>query len=155
MRRLRQIDLALLQPSDQLLGGDVDEYEIVGVAQHRVGHRFAHDDAGHFGDDVGEALKMLDVERRPNVDLRGEQFFNVLPALGVPAFRRVGVGEFVNYDELGAPAQSGVEVEFLVKSPLGFDHAAGQRLQAAHQRVGLGAAVRLNEADDDVDALQF
>src|SRR6185437_405697 len=34
-----------------------------------------------------------------------------------------------------------------------LDGATGQNLQAREQRLGLGAAVRLDEADDDVDAL--
>ena len=34
-----------------------------------------------------------------------------------------------------------------------IDHAARQHLEALEQRAGLGAAVRLDEADDDVDPL--
>ena len=136
---LRQIDLAVLEALDQLLGGDVDEHDVVGVAQHDVGHRLAHGDAGDARDDVGEAFEVLDVERGPDVDARVEQFLDVLPALGMAALRRVGVGEFVDDDQLGPAAQGAVEVEFLDLPLLIAHDAARQDFEAARQRLGVGA----------------
>ena len=149
---LRQIDFAVLQPLDKLLGGDVDENDVVGVAQHDVGHRLADDDAGDARDDVGEAFEMLDIERRPDIDARVEQFFDILPALRMPAFGRVGVGELVDDDELGPAFQRGVEVEFLDLAPCIVDDAARQDFEAAQSAPRVGAPVRLDEADDDIDA---
>ncbi len=152
-RRLGQIDLALLQALDQLVRGDVDQHDVGGVAQHGVGHRFAHGDAGDARDDVGEALDVLDVERGPDVDVGVEQFLNVLPALGVAAVGRVGVGELVDDDELGLARKRGVEVEFFYLLAAIVHHAARQDLEPFEQRGGLGAPVRLDEADDDVDPI--
>ena len=128
---LRQIDLAVLQALDQFLGGDVDEHDVVGVAQHDVGHGLAHGDAGDARDDVGEALEMLDVERGPDVDLRVEQFLDVLPALGMAAVGRVGVGEFVDDDQLG-PARSAASMSnSSISLALIVDDAARQDFEAA------------------------
>ena len=110
---LRQIDLAVLEALDQILGGDVHQHDVVGVAEDDVGHGLAHDDAGHARNDVGEALQMLNVERRPYVDAGAEQLLDVLPALGVAALRRVGVGEFVDDDQLGPAAERRIEIELL------------------------------------------
>ncbi|MBK1733683.1 hypothetical protein CKO41_18400, partial [Thiococcus pfennigii] len=49
-RRLgRDIDLAVLQPVDQLVGREVDHFDL-GIVQHRIGHGLAHTHAGETGD---------------------------------------------------------------------------------------------------------
>ena len=111
-RRLgRDIDLALLQPRDQLVGGDVDDFDL-GIVKHRIGHRLAHADAGEAGDDVVEALDMLDVERAEHVDPGLAQLLDVLPTLGMAATRRIGVREFVDQRDRGVPREHRVEIEF-------------------------------------------
>src|SRR5450759_5311180 len=49
---LRQIDLAFLQPLQQLVGRDVDEFDFVGLVEHLVRHGLLHACAGDLGDDV-------------------------------------------------------------------------------------------------------
>ena len=150
---LRQIDLAVLEALDQILGGDVHQHDVVGVAEDDVGHGLANDDARHARNDVGEALQMLNVERRPYVDAGAEQLLDVLPALGVAALRRVGVGEFVDDDQLGPSAERRIEIELLDLRALIVHDAARQNFEIARQRFRLGAAVGFDETDDDVDAL--
>ena len=70
------------------------------AVEDRVGHRLAHADAGDLGDHVVQALDVLDVDRRVDVDAGGEQLLDVEIALGMPAARRVGVGELVDQHEL-------------------------------------------------------
>ena len=96
---------------------------------------------------------MLDVERGPDVDAGGDQFLDVLPALGMAAFGRVGVGELVDDDQLGLALQRRVDVELLDGPAAIVDDPARQDLEALEQRAGLRAAVGLDQADDDVDAL--
>ena len=60
---------------------------------------------------------MLDVERGPNVDAGVQQFLDILPPLRVAAVRRVGVGEFVDEDQLGLARQRRVYVELLDDRP--------------------------------------
>jgi hypothetical protein len=67
-RRGRDIDLALMQPLDQVVGREVDDLDVVGAIDDRVGHGLAHPDPGDLRDDVVEALDMLDVERGVDVD---------------------------------------------------------------------------------------
>ena len=56
---------------------------------------------------------MLDVERRVDVDAGGEQLLDIHVALGMPAARRVGVGQLVDQDELRRALQDGVEVHLV------------------------------------------
>ena len=45
LRPLRQVDLAFLQPLRQVVGRDVDEFDLVGLVEH-VRHGFLHARAG-------------------------------------------------------------------------------------------------------------
>ena len=56
----------------------------------------AHPDAGDAGDDVVEALEVLDVQRRDDVDAGIQDLVDVLPALLVLRARCVGVRQLVN-----------------------------------------------------------
>ena len=85
---LGQVDLARLQPREQVVGGDVDQHDLVGLVEEGVGHRLPDADAGDAADDVVQALEVLDVERREDVDAGGEQLVDVLPALGMARARR-------------------------------------------------------------------
>ena len=150
---LADVDLAVLQALDQVVGGDVDDLDVVGAVDDRVGHGLADADAGDLGDDVVEALDVLDVDGGVDVDAGGEQLLDVEVALGVAAAGGVGVGELVDEDELRAAGEDGVEVHLLEHPALVVDPAARDHLEAADQRLGLGAAVGLDDADHDVDAV--
>ena len=152
-RRLGHIDLALVQALNELVRRDVDQDDVGRLLKHAVGHRLAHDDAGDARDDVGEAFEMLDVERRPYVDAGVEQLLDVLPALGMAAFGRVGVSELVDDDQLRLALERRVDVELADGVAAVVDHAARQNLESLEESARLGAPVRFDEADDDVDAL--
>ena len=59
---LRDIDLALLQALDQVVGREVDQLDRVGAVEDRVRHRLAHAHMGDLRDDVVQALDVLDVD---------------------------------------------------------------------------------------------
>ncbi len=101
------------EPLEQLVDGQVDDAHLVGLVEDGVGHGLADDDARDLRDDVVEALEVLHVERREDVDARVEQLLDVLPALEVPRARRVGVGQLVDEDQLGLAGEGRVEVELL------------------------------------------
>ena len=155
LRGFRNIDLAFLQPLEQFVRRDVDEDDIRRMLQDAVGHGLAHGDAGDARDDIGQTFEMLDIERRPDVDAGVEQFLDVLPAFGMAAVGRVGVREFVDDDELGLARQGGVDVEFLEGAAAIFDLAARQDFQTFRQGARFRPTVRLDETDDDVDAVQL
>ena len=118
---LRHIDLALAQALDQILGGEIDDLDVVRLVEDAVGHRLAHADPGDPGDDVVQALDVLDVERREDVDAGGDQLLDIEIALGMPAAGGVGVREFVDEHELRAALQDRVEIHLGQEMALVFD----------------------------------
>ena len=148
---LRQVDLALFQPQQQLVGRQVDDDDLVGFVEHAVGHRLVHAHTGDAADDVVQAFQVLHVQRGPHVVAVGQQFFNVLPAFGVARAGRVAVRQFVEQQHaggvLGLEGECAVEIELVQRAAAVFDGARGQPRQAAGHRLGVGAAVRFDDAD--------
>ena len=154
-RGLGNIDLAILQSLQQFFRRDVDKDDVGGVLQDAIRHGLAHRDAGDARYDVGEAFKMLDIERRPDVDAGVEQLLDILPAFGMAAVWRVGVREFVDEDELRFSRQRRVYVEFLDDPTAIFAFAAWKRLKTVEERLRLRAPVSFRDAYDNIDALSL
>ena len=110
---LGDVDLALFQALDQVVGGEVDELDGVGAIEDRVRHGLAHADTGDLRHDVVQAFDVLDVERRVDVDALAQQLFDVEIALGVPAAGDIGVGELVDERQVRAARDQGVEIHLL------------------------------------------
>lgn len=151
-RRLGNIDLAFVEARKQLVRSDVDKDHVVGQLQHLVWHRFAYGDAGDPRHDIGQAFQMLDVERRPDMDTRIEQLFRILPALRMPAFGRIAMGEFVEDQEFGTAHQSPIQIELLQLASAIFEQTARQHLQPLQEARRLAAPMRLDKADHHIDA---
>ena len=96
---------------------------------------------------------MLDIERREDVDAGGNYLLDIEIALGMPAAGGVGVGEFVDQNQLRAPLQDRVEIHLGKEVALVFDLLPRDDLEAFEQRLGLAPAMRLDDADDDIDAV--
>jgi hypothetical protein len=109
--------------------------------------------SSHPGDGVVERFDVLDVDRGHHVDPRVEQCEHVLEALGVPAPRRVRVGQFVDQGDGGPARQHGVQVHLLHLDAAVRHPAPGDDLQLADLGLGVGAAVGLDESDHHVQAL--
>ena len=149
-RLIGQVHLALAQTLEQLVDRQVDDTHFVRPVEHRVRDRLAHDHTSDLRDDVVEALEVLDVHRREDVDARVEQLDHVLPALWVAGAGRVGVGQLVDEDELRMPRERAVEVELVELDPAVLDDPARQELEPHQHRARLVAAVRLDDPDHDV-----
>ena len=149
---LGDVDLALLQPLDQVVGRQIDQLDRVGAVEHRIRHGLAHPHMGDLRDHVVEALDMLDVDRGVDVDAAREQFLDVEIALGVAAAGRVGVGEFVDQRDLRMARDQRVEVHFLDALIPVLDPLARHDLEAVQQRLGLGAPMGLDDADHHIGA---
>ena len=153
---VRDIDLAGLQPRDQVVRRQVDQLHLVRLLEYPVGHRLALAHARDLGDDVIQALEVLDVDGGPHVDAGVEDFLDVLPALGMTRRRiaagQVGMRKLVNQQDGRSPAQRGIEVEFLADDVAIADGQRRQPLEPFHQPLGLDPAVRLDIADDDFAA---
>ncbi len=120
---VRDVDLAVLQPLDQVLRGEVDDLDVVRPVDDRVRHRFAHADAGDACDHVVQALDVLDVERGVDVDPGRQHLLHVEEALGMPAVRSIGVGQLVDQHQPGAAGKHRIEVH-LVHGPAPVVHLA-------------------------------
>ncbi len=149
-RLVRDIDLARAQPLDQLIGRSIDHLDL-GTVEQAIGHCLAHPHMGERSDDIVEAFKVLDVERGPHVDPGGEDFLHVLPALVMPAARRVGMGEFVDQHERGLALENRVEVHFQQGMAAMRHFPAGQHRQRAQTRLGFDATMGFDHADHDID----
>ena len=118
---LRRVDLAGAQPLLQRLGREVDEHDLVGLVEDPVGERLADADAGELEDRVVEALEVLDVDGRGDVDAGVEDLVDVLVALLVARPGRVRVRELVDERELGLAADHRVDVHLLELEPAVLD----------------------------------
>src|SRR5262245_55866907 len=152
-RLMRHIDLALVQALDQLVRRDIDDLDVVGVVKDAVGYRFAHPDTCDPRDDVVEALDMLDVKGRIDIDTAGDQLFDIKVALWMTAAGCVRVCQFVDQHQLWPPLQDGVEIHLSEAMSLVIDLTPRNVLKPAEQSLGLAAPVRLDDADDHIEAL--
>ncbi len=151
-RLIRHINLALAQPLHEIVGRQVDQFDLAGEFQHLVGQGLAHLDFRDAGDDVVQAFDVLDVERGVDVDPGFEQFDHVLPAFLVARADDVRMREFVHEGELRAALQNRVEVHFAEQTAAILDLLAGDDVEPREQRFRFGAAMGLDDADDDIHA---
>src|SRR5262249_4615276 len=103
--------------------------------------------------DVVEALDMLDVKGRIDIDTAGDQLFDIKVALWMTAAGCVRVCQFVDQHQLRPPLQDGVEIHLSEAMSLVIDLTPRNVLKPAEQSLGLAAPVRLDDADDHIEAL--
>ena len=65
------------------------------------------------------------------------------------------MSEFINDDKFRFARQRSVNVEFLDDSASIFDRAARQNLETFGQDFGFLSSMRLDETDEDIDAVQL
>ena len=143
------------QPLLERLGRQVDEHDLVGLVEDAVGERLAHAHAGQLEDRVVEALEVLDVDRRDDVDPGGEDLVDVLVALLVAHPGRVRVRELVDQRELGRARDHRVDVHLLELELAERAAQARHDLEPLGERGRLRPVVRLEVADHDVAALRL
>ena len=68
---LGDVDFPLLETLDQIVGSEIDELDGVGAVEDQVRHSLAYPDMRDLGDDVVEALDMLNIDGGVDVDARG------------------------------------------------------------------------------------
>ena len=146
------VHVAVGQPAPQCFRCDIDQLDLVGGADDLVGHLLLLLDSGDLGDDVVEALQVLDVDRRDDGDARVEDLLDVLPALRISAARCVRVGELVDENDVRFAFDHGVDIEFVEACSAVVDVAGGDDLDALDQLGRLLAAVGFHDGGDDVGA---
>ena len=150
---LRNVDFPFLEPLDQIVRSEIDELDGVGAVEDRVRHRLAHADMRDLGDNVVEALDMLDIDGGVDVDAAAEQFLDIEVSLGMTTAGRVGVGELVDQRDLRVAGDDGVEIHLLEPLPLVFEALAGNGLEPVEQGLRLLAPMRFDDADHDIVAV--
>ena len=151
--RSARVDLAGAQPLLQRLGREVDEHDLVGLVEDPVRERLADAHAGELEDRVVQALEVLDVDGRDDVDAGVEDVLDVLVALLVAHPGRVRVRELVDQRQLGRARDHGVDVHLLELEPAVRGSQARHRLEPLGERRRLRPVVRLEVADHDVTPL--
>ena len=149
---LARVDLPGEQALDQRLRRDVDQHDLVRDADHGIGDRLAHADAGELADLVVEALEVLDVDGREDIDPGVEHVLNILIALLVLDTRRVGVRELVDQTQLGIAIEDPRQVHLLERRVAIAHTPARDHFEPLGLLERLRAPVRLEVPDHDVPA---
>ena len=147
---LGNVDLAFLQPLDQVVGREVDQLDGVGEIEHLVWHGLAHPHMRDLRDHIVEAFDVLDIDGRIDVDAVGQQLLDIEIAFGMATARRVGMGQFVDQRDLRPPRDQRVEVHLLERLLLVVEPAARQHFEALQKRFGFRPAMGVDYADDDI-----
>src|SRR4051812_34865527 len=113
----RDVNFALLHPSNEVLWREIDQLDLVGLVEDRIRYGLSHSDTGDLSYDVVQALDMLDVERRPNREAGSNEVLNILVPLRMAASRRVGMSQIVDEHKLWAAQQDRVEVDLTGQVP--------------------------------------
>ncbi len=112
LRLLRHVDFAVFQTLQQVIGGEIDQLDIIGLFKHRVRHRFTHPHSSDLSHHIVQTFQMLHIDGRIDVDARLQQFLHVLPSFRMPGTRGIRVGQFVHENELRTTGERGIEIEF-------------------------------------------
>ena len=144
------VDVAAAHAGDEGFGGEVGDDDFVGAIEDPVGHGLADGDAGEALDARREAFDVLDVDGGEDVDVGVEEEEDVFVALGVARADDVGVGEFVDEDDLGFALEDGVDVHLVEEGAFVIDLAGGDVFELGGEFGGAFAAVGFDYADDDV-----
>ncbi len=145
---LGDVDFALAQALEQLVGRQVDQFNFGGRVDDPVGNGFADEGAGNLGDHIVEAFEMLDVEGGVNVNPGGKQFFDILVAFGMARAGRVGVGQFIDQRQAWTARQDSVHIHFGQFDAVIFEAFARNRFQPDNEGLRFDALVRFDVADD-------
>jgi len=108
-------------------------------------------DLNDLPDNIAQAFQVLDVDRGIDADPAIEQLFDILPAFGMARAGNIGVGQFINQNQVGMARQCCINIKFLLRGAPVFHLPPGQDFQPGQQGFGLDAPVRLHDAHNHVN----
>jgi len=149
----RNVDLALFQALDEIVRRQIDQFDGIGAVEHRIRDRLADAHMRDLRDDVVQAFDMLNVDGRVDVDATLQNFLDVEIALGMPAAFGISMREFIDKRDLRAARDDRIEVHLLNRLTAILDLFTWHDFEAFDESLGFLAAVRLDNADDDVVAV--
>ena len=110
---LRNVDLAVFQPLEQIVRRKVDQLDIVRPLDHGIRHRLPYTDASNLRHDIIQAFQVLDIDGREDRNACLQQLLHVLPALRMSKTGRIRVCQFVEKNDGGTARKGGIEVKFV------------------------------------------
>ena len=152
---LGDVNLSFFQPLNEIVRRDIDNLDVVGAIDYRVGNCLSNPDLGDLGHDIIEAFDVLDVDGGVDIDAGSQQFLDVATTLGVAAPGCIGMSEFIDEHQLGSALEDGIEIHLLQIMALISNPPSRYDLQALEQGLGLLASMGLNHPDHDVDLLML
>jgi len=119
-----QIHFAGREPCAQFVRRQIHQFKFR-IRQSGVRHGLVNRDAGNLTDSLGAAFEVLDVERGENIHARIEQFQHVLVTFRMARFRRIGMGELVNENQLRFTGEGGIKIELAQLDSAIFNYPSG------------------------------
>ncbi len=139
-------------PTLQGVWRHIDELDLVGHLDDPIGHRLALTNPCHIGNDVVQALEVLDVDGGDHLDTRREQIDDVLPSLGTTGARDVRVRELIDEGDLGIVQADRVRIHLLEHRVAVGDRARRDQLQPLEHLDRARTSVGLDARDDHAGA---
>ena len=109
----RRVNIAVNHPAPQCLRRDVHELNLLGAPHHRIGDGLALHDSGDLFDYVVQAFQMLHVDGGQHIDPGVQDLVDILPALGIPATRCIGVCHLVDEYQRWLPGQHRIDIQLV------------------------------------------
>jgi hypothetical protein len=152
---LRNVDFTFLEPLDQIVGREIDQFDGIGAIEYSVWHCLTHPDVSDLRYHVVEAVDVLDVDRGVDVNAVAHQLFDVEVTLGVAAALSIGVSEFVDQHNLWVSRNNGVDIHLGQRLPFIVNLTARNDFQPRQQRFGFFATVGLDDTNNNVVTVLF
>ena len=143
------VDIAAAHAGLQRLRREVGHHDLVGALHHPVRHGLADRNAGDALHGGRDALNVLHVHGGEDVDVGIEHVEHILVTLAMLAAFDVGMGEFVDQDDLRLSRENGVDVHLFEDDALVVDFL-GMFLELFGKLCSAWPAMGFDHADDDV-----
>src|SRR6516162_7005130 len=128
---LGNVNLSILEALYQIVRRQIDQLDSIGAIEDSIGNRFAHPNVGNLRDDVIKTFDVLNIDGGVDVDTVAHQLFDIEVAFRVAAAFGIGVGEFVDQNDLRMTRNDRVEVHLGERLAFIFDMAARNDFEPA------------------------
>jgi len=147
------VNLSFFKTLDEIIGSEIDQFDGIGAVENRIRYGFTNTDVGDLGDNLIQAVNVLNVHGGVNIDASAQQLLDVEVAFWVPAAWRIGMSEFIDQDDLRSPSDDGIEVHLVQELTLVLNALTRNDLQAIQQCLCFLAAMSFDDPYDDVIAV--
>ena len=127
---LGDVDFAFLEPLDQIVRREVDQFDSIGAIENSIGHCLTDPDVRDLSHYVVEAFDVLNVNGRVNVDAVAHQFFDIEITFGMAAAFGIGMRQLINQYDLWTSLNDGVDIHLGQRLPFILNLTARDDLQA-------------------------